>query len=250
MTRLPRVAPPRANPPAPAAAMSAPGFVTPGLPLGGFQTAVLAPRAPRPARAAAAARRPAPHMVATAAPSGAALSGRAEELLSWVRAHKSIFSPGAGFTATHLALYRKNDTARCMVPADELDCNADMLPGVEVARVMLEKADATFEAAKAAVLKVAPELATEDAMAKIFWHDLRYYARVASYGIGCGSTDYLHANNLGMVRELYREIGLSGQAVQTGIATLKATVLEDVSDPAMASLVADCFDVLADSMAE
>lgn len=171
------------------------------------------------------------------------------ELLSWVRAHKSIFSPGIGFTATHLALYRKNDTGRCLVPADELDCNASMLPGVDVARSILENHDAIVEKAKADVLAVAPELEDEESpITSIFWHDLAYFLRVVSYGIAVTSSDYIHANNLGMVKELYSEIGLSPAAVSTGINSLKSSVLADVSDAELKKSTSECFDIFSSFM--
>lgn len=177
------------------------------------------------------------------------LSPRAAELLSWVRAHKSIFSPGEGFTATHLALYRKNDTGRCLVPADELDCNAEMLPGVDVARSILENNEAILEKAKADVLAVAPELKDEESpVTKIFWHDLAYFLRVVSYGVAVTSPDYIHANNLGMVKQLYGEIGLSQAAVDAGITSLKSSVVVDVSDAELKKSTAECFDVLANFM--
>jgi Phycobilisome protein len=222
--------------------MSVTGFVTSGATLTRPPCAL---RAARPATTPA--RRPVPYMVA-ATSTGAALSDRAAELLSWVRAHKSIFSPGTGFTATHLALFRKNDTARCMVPAIELDCNAEMLPGVAVARAMLERADEIFEAAKAVVLKEMPALESEEAVAKIMYHDLRYFLRVTSYGIACGSPNFIHVNNLGIVKQLYAEIGLTDSTVQAGIASLKASVLADASSAEEMENVARCFDSLSEAL--
>lgn len=220
--------------------MKAPGFITPSLPLS---------RRALPSRRAISRRPPA--MVATAAETDAALSDRALQLLSYVRAHKSIFLPGTGFTATTLALFRKNDTARCMVPADELDCNASLLPGVAVARGMLENAEESFEAAKAAALGASPELGkdSEKVVSDIFWHDLKYFARVLSYGIACGSPNYIHANNLGMVKQLYGEISLATGTVLIGIASLKQSTLKYATNAEEEKIVNDCFTSLMDFMA-
>jgi Phycobilisome protein len=205
---------------------------------------------PVPSTAPAPSRSPLRMVAAPQAETGTVLSPEAIKLLSWVRAHKSIFSPGVGFTATHLALYRKNDTGRCMVPEIELDTNAHMLPGVDIARKMYIERVEVVDKAIADVSAAVPGLADDTAIAKIFFHDIAYFYRVLSYAIAVTSVDYIHANNLGMVKALYADIGLSGKAVTTAIASLRASTLAFTSDPTLSESTAACFDVLSAFMGD
>jgi hypothetical protein len=173
------------------------------------------------------------------------LSYRAAQLLGYLRAHKSIFSPGVGFKATHLALYRKNDTGKSLVPADELVTNAAMLPGVEVARLMLEIRDETLENAKEHVLAVAPSIAEDATLANLLWFDLAYIFRVASYGIAVTSLNFIHEDNINMLKEFYEEIGMPKIAISTGIKTLKEAVTSRVLDENLKQVSSDCFDAIS-----
>jgi Phycobilisome protein len=173
------------------------------------------------------------------------LSHRAAQLLGYLRAHKSIFSPGLGFKATHLALYRKNDTGKSLVPEDELVTNAAMLPGVDVARLMLQIRDETLEHAKEQVLAVAPAMAEDATLANMLWFDLAYIFRVASYGIGVTSLNFIHEDNISMLKELYEEIGMPKVAVSTGINSLKEAVTSRVLDENLKQISSDCFDAIS-----
>lgn len=212
--------------------MNRPAFATPALP---FRASSL--RATRTRR---------PTMVAAAAPPSEELSYRASQLLSYVRAHKSIFSPGLGFTASHLALFRKNDTARCMVPAEELECNAALLPGVSVASAMADVSETAFEDARKAVAAAQADMGEK--VTAIIEHDLKYFARVVSYAVACGSDDFIHQNNMGMVRELYAEIGLETKAVLAGVESLRVSTMACASGAKEEKIVADVFVKLIEAL--
>jgi Phycobilisome protein len=137
-----------------------------------------------------------------------------------------------------------------MVPEEELNTNARMLPGVEVARAMLLSKDEVVGKAIAEVSAAVPGIADDEVVAKIFFHDIAYFYRVLSYAVAVTSADFMHANNVGMVRALYAEIGLPDVAVTTALASLKASTLALTSDPSLAKSTASCFDALSAAMSD
>lgn len=171
------------------------------------------------------------------------LSLKARELLSYVRGHKSIFHPGDGFTATHCALFRKNDTGRCFTPLVELATNAHMLPAGSVAAMMVVQEDSLVETAVEAVFEKYPMLRDDETLLEIVSFDLRYLLRVISYGAACQSTDFIHTNNIGMMKMLHEEVGFPVNADQIGLNAARKAVLSQ-SDSAFLDTTTACFDVV------
>lgn len=187
-------------------------------------------------------------MVAAKTENTSAISGRAAELLGYVRAHKSIFSPGTGFNSTHAALFRKNDTGKSLVPEEELETNKGVLDGVETARYILGSYDDIVESAKAAAKSAAPSL--DDTAAGIVYADLAYYLRILSYATAAGSTDFLHKENLALHAEMYSELKVPVEAVVAGITAMKDTVLNNAPSAAVKDTTSACFETLASALSE
>lgn len=207
----------------------------------------ISPRTPAGARMVAA---PEKGSKGASASAGAAagqekgqLTPRAIEMLSWLRAHKSILDTEAGFNSTQTVLCKKNDTARCMIPAMELDTNAAELPGVDAARVMLEHKDEIIEKAKRDVLDAIPALADDTPTSRMVWHDVALILRIISYAAAVSVTTFLHENNVGIMRDLYREVGLSNTVVKTMISSMKGSALALLSDASLKDSTAACFNV-------
>lgn len=227
--------------------MSTPAFST-TAPVRG-----LAPAARDPGALRCTRRRPMA-MVATAASpatdatSGAKLSLRARDLISYIRAHKSIFDPGEGFGSQVITLCRKNDTGRFFIPADELETNRALLPGAQVAEHILNQKAALIDAAAAAVFASQKDAGENPLVAEVVRHDLMYILRVVSYAIAAGSPNFVHENNLGMMKSLHAEIGLSSPAVVAGLKKLSDSIAAEAEMPDAKATTLRCFQIVTEFM--
>lgn len=178
------------------------------------------------------------------------LTPRATDMLSWLRAHKSILETETGFNAVQTLLFKKNDTARYMVPALELDTNAAALPGVDAARAMLEHKDEILEKSKQDLISAYPFLAEDSPVSKAIWHDIGMILRVVSYAAAAKVTTFLHKNNIGILRELYAEMSLPDALVKTMINSLKEAVLGHLSDSELQQSTGACFDAVSEKLCD
>lgn len=176
------------------------------------------------------------------------LSRRAADLLGYIRGHKSVFQAGEGFKSTQAALCRKNDTGHFFIPKQELECNAEALPGKAVAEMILEKNAEIIEQAKEEAVKSGPSLADSKEIIDIVEHDLSYLLRVISYGIACGSTNFIHANNMGIMKVLHKEIGVQGAPMIAGLKSMKGSVESGVNGATEKEITAACFDKVIEFM--
>lgn len=186
-----------------------------------------------------------PRMVATEpvtepATSEDTLSERAMELMSYIRGHKSIFRPGIGFSSVAGTLSRKNDTVRMFTPPDELQTNAKELPGVSVALLLHDQADALTDAAQQAAKEVHPCVSSDDIVTDIFRYDVNAILRAISYGAAVQTNDFLHDNNAAMMTALHDEVGIPSQAMLAALNAVKDIVLPQVDDNLRDS-TASCF---------
>ena len=171
-----------------------------------------------------------------------ALSLTARELMGYIRGHKSVFRAGEGFKSMHAALCRKNDTGRFFIPQEELETNAHMLPGKKAAEMILEEREKIVEEAKEKVLKVVGKGISEEVV-DIVVHDLMYLLRVISYGIAVCSTDFIHDNNMNIMKLLHKEIGVQGKGMTAGISCMKKFVEKELhTDEKVRKVAAACFD--------
>lgn len=190
-------------------------------------------------------RRPTPRMIATEPQkTSTELSVRALELLSYVRGHKSIFNPGVGFNSTQATLCRKNDTAYAFTPLEELATNAYMLPGGSVAAFMVVQEEELVDVATKAAFKTAKTIQNDEKLSEIVSYDFRSIIRVVSYGSACKSVDFIHANNLGMMKMLHKEVGIPAEADVTGLEAAKEAVLAQITDSTLVDSTAACFDTV------
>lgn len=124
-------------------------------------------------------------------------------LLSFLRAHKSLFSPGVGYNATSSALMRKNDTGKSAVPAEELDTNAYFLPGKAVGEALLAHWDEVVEAGRASLAASLPGVSPDSDVGKVLYYDVVMLLRIISYGVLVQNVNFLHENNTAMLVALY-----------------------------------------------
>lgn len=176
--------------------------------------------------------------VDTSAAAAVALSERAQDLRGYLRAHKSLFQPGVGFKAQTAALTRKNDTTRTLIPADELETNAPLLPGLKAAEYVLEHHDRLVEAA----IELVP--AESDQVADIVRYNVATVLRIVSYAAAAGSVDFLNLNNANIMRQLHIEAGVPATAFAKAIAALSDDVAAGVGDASTAEAVRAAFDTL------
>lgn len=170
------------------------------------------------------------------------LTAKAQELLGYLRCHKSIFLPGVGFNSTTISLMRKNDTGKCVVPLDEIETNRSHLPGASAIEVVVKKEQEIVEmgwnAAKKAGIKGG------EPVEKIVKYDMTTFLRVISYAVGAQCTNYVHENNLLMVKMLYSELGVPSTNVAKGIEAMKKAVIADTKDQSVSGSTSDVFDVV------
>lgn len=193
--------------------------------------------------------RAAPRMIAAEPATATELSLHAIQLQSYVRGHKSIFRPGRGFNSTTITLFRKNDTGRSYTPLEELSTNAAMLPGGAVAAQMLMKHDELLRVALAAAVETAPEISRDDTLQDVFNHDVTFMLRVISYGAACQASDFIHENNMGLMKLLHAEVGIPHSAISNAILAVKKEILQTINEQHLILSTAECFDVVADFMA-
>lgn len=131
------------------------------------------------------------------------MTPNAVTLLSFLRAHKSLFSPGVGYNATSSALMRKNDTGKSAVPAAELDTNAYFLPGKAVGEALLAHWDEVVEAGRASLAASLPGVSPDSDVGKVLYYDVGMLLRIISYGVLVQNVNFLHENNVAMLVALY-----------------------------------------------
>lgn len=131
------------------------------------------------------------------------MTPEAVTLLSFLRAHKSLFSPGVGYNATSSALMRKNDTGKSAVPAEELDTNAYFLPGKPVGEALLAHWDEVLEAGRASLSASLPGVSPDSDVGKVLYYDVLMLLRIISYGVLVQNVNFLHENNMAMLVALY-----------------------------------------------
>lgn len=131
------------------------------------------------------------------------MTPEAVTLLSFLRAHKSLFSPGVGYNATSSALMRKNDTGKSAVPAEELVTNAYFLPGKPVGEALLAHWDEVVEAGRASLAASLPGVSPDSDVGKVLYYDVLMLLRVISYGVLVQNVNFLHENNMAMLVALY-----------------------------------------------
>lgn len=184
---------------------------------------------------------------ATATPNKVEISRHARDLRGYLRAHKSIFNPGTGFLATTITLTRKNDTGRMLIPAVELETNSHVLPGRVSAEYILENNDTLVETAANSVLSTVPNVSEQ--VAEIIRHDLAYILRVTSYAVAVQATDFVHDNNLAIMRELHNEVGVPTTSFCAALTTMSEQIISAVSDKSTAETTRECFKIVSDALA-
>lgn len=185
----------------------------------------------------------------------AVLSDQAIVLLSYLRGHKSVFLPGNGFKGSTAALCKKNDTAREFTPEDQLETNASLLPGVAVAGIMVRTSDElilqavqTTLSAWGSTKKGSPDESEQDVIADVLKYNYEALFRAVSYGAACQAVDYLHPDNIAMMKMLHEEMGVPSTAVAAGIDAVRDAVVEQVDDDAVSESTAQCFDAARDAL--
>lgn len=131
------------------------------------------------------------------------MTPEATTLLSFLRAHKSLFSPGDGYNATTAALMRKNDTGKSAVPSVELDTNAFFLPGKPAGEALLAHWDEVVEVGRASLAASLPGVAADSDVGKVLYYDVLMLLRIISYGVLVQNVNFLHENNMAMIVALY-----------------------------------------------
>lgn len=177
------------------------------------------------------------------------LSSHAIMLISFLRGHKSVFQPGEGFSATTSLLFKKNDTARLFTPQNELDINTVHLPGVSVASVMVAKQK---EYVNLAVTTADAHMGTAESdstISDILRYNFTALLRAISYGAACQLTDFVHMNNIGMMRMLHEDMGVAHATVAAALNAVKDEVLAVVADDAdVVKSTSICFDIIIDGL--
>lgn len=192
-----------------------------------------------------------PRMVAVEpTKTGTVLSQHAQDLMSYVRGHKSIFRAGEDFDSTQVTLFRKNDTGRSFTPLDELATNAHVLPGGSVAAMLLVQKDEFTKIALSAIEKQSPHIMDDDTLYGILEYDLIVLLRTISYGAACQVTDFIHDNNMGVMKMLHDEAGIPKDSIPTAIIAVKEAVLSQIAEADLIDSTGQCFDVVHDFFSE
>lgn len=183
---------------------------------------------------------------ATTIPNKVEISRHARDLRGYLRAHKSIFSPGAGFLAQVITLTRKNDTGRMLIPADELETNSHLLPGRAAAEYILENSEKLVETAAEQVIAAIPDVSEE--VAEIVRYDLGYVLRVTSYAVAVQATDFVHDNNLAMMQELHLEVNIPAAVFCDAVKKMGDEIATSVGDSATDEITRECFKKISDGL--
>ncbi|OSX74897.1 hypothetical protein BU14_0262s0014 [Porphyra umbilicalis] len=172
------------------------------------------------------------------------MTPEATTLLSFLRAHKSLFSPGDGYNATTAALMRKNDTGKSPVPSVELDTNAFFLPGKPAGEALLAHWDEVVEAGRASLAASLPGVAADSDVGKVLYYDMLMLLRIISYGVLVQNVNFLHENNMAMLVALYDEMGVPAAVMPTAVRVMKDFTLKLI-DAGVADGTAACFEEVA-----
>lgn len=121
-----------------------------------------------------------------------------------------------------------------------------MLPGGSVAAFMLVQEDQLVDTAMNAAYAAADNVKSDDTLTEMLSFDLRYLLRVISYGAATKSTNFIHDNNLGMMKMLHDQVGLSAVADVAGLNAAKDAVIAQITDNSLVESTAACFDVVID----
>lgn len=185
----------------------------------------------------------------------AVLSDQAIVLMSYLRGHKSVFLPGTGFKGSTAALFKKNDTAREFTPEDQLETNASLLPGAAVAGIMVRTSDTLISQAVETTMSVwtstkngSADESEQDIVADVLKYNYEALFRAVSYGAACQAVDYLHPDNIAMMKMLHEEVGIPATAVAAGIDAVRDTVVEQVDDDAVRESTVQCFNAARDAL--
>lgn len=182
----------------------------------------------------------------------AVLSDQAIVLMSYLRGHKSVFLPGNGFKGSTAALFKKNDTARAFTPEDQLETNARLLPGGTVAGIMVRTSDTLISQAVQTTLSAwsngSADESEQDVIADVLKYNYEALFRAVSYGAACQAVDYLHPDNIAMMKMLHEEVGIPAVAVAAGIDAVRDAVVEQVDDDAVHESTVQCFDAARDAL--
>lgn len=171
------------------------------------------------------------------------LSDQALVLISYIRGHKTVFQPGEGFISTTTTLFKKNDTAHTFTPLDELETNKHVLPGGEVAAFMVSQKDDLMSTALQAAERI-KSISSDDVLLDIFQYDMFALLRVISYAVASGSMDFLHENNVNIMKLLHEDVGIPPSVVPSALNAVKDFVLANISDSTVAKSTATCFDIV------
>lgn len=179
------------------------------------------------------------------------LSDRALTLMSYIRGHKSVFSPGEGFVSVTTTLFKKNDTGRTFTPRDQLDTNANVLPGFDVAAYMYDNADALIEQAVELTLSKMSTSSTVSVenQKDILSYDFHAVLRAISYGAACQTANYIHPVNIGMMKMLHDEAEIPGAAVAAALESVRDTVVSHLNDDGLKKSTVECFNAARDALA-
>lgn len=189
-----------------------------------------------------------PSAPAVTVPAVTPLTPRAVELLSYIRGHKSIFRPGVGFNSTTITLFRKSDTGRLFTPPDELSTNAHVLPAVDVAAFIHDNNQEIVESGVAAVVAIMPEVDTDDRLRDILHHNFKTILRAVSYAAAVQVFDFVHENNIGMMRMLHEELGVSSNTIATAVEAMRDIILTSVTDADLVKSTTTCFEIICEHL--
>lgn len=175
------------------------------------------------------------------------MTPNAVTLLSFLRAHKSLFSPGVGYNATSSALMRKNDTGKSAVPAAELDTNAYFLPGKPVGEALLAHWDEVVEAGRASLAASLPGVSPDSDVGKVLYYDVVMLLRIISYGVLVQNVNFLHENNMAMLVALYDEMSVPSSVMPTVVRAMKDATIKLI-DADLVDGTSACFEEVAQGL--
>lgn len=175
------------------------------------------------------------------------MTPEAVTLLSFLRAHKSLFSPGVGYNATSSALMRKNDTGKSAVPAEELDTNAYFLPGKPVGEALLAHWDEVLEAGRASLSASLPGVSPDSDVGKVLYYDVLMLLRIISYGVLVQNVNFLHENNMAMLVALYDEMSVPPSVMPTVVRAMKDATIKLI-DADLVDGTSACFEEVAQGL--
>jgi len=150
--------------------------------------------------------------------------------LSYVRGHRSIFSPAVGFSSINGALFLKNDTARTFVNDEQIK-HAQGLVNPQMGSKIRDHKDEICKHAMEKVLAKHPEFAKQAFAVKTATVDAEWFLRVVSYAIAGGSTTFLNMESLSFYPGIYEDASF----VKAGVPFLVDLVNELKSATAKAT---------------